>query len=125
MLLALIGGRNIAVMDHNFRGRYGLKVKKRSAMPPIEGLAMQVHYGFDVENIVMHAVNDSVGKAMEVELAVVSTNFPPACRFGDDATQGPFELIEEVVTQARLPLFIPQCRAFQFLVRFRMADDVH
>jgi hypothetical protein len=94
-------------------------------MLPVEGTPMQVHHGFDVEDLAAHAVNDGVREAMEVELAVVSADFEPAFRLGHNAVQGPFELVKEVVTQARLPLFLPQRGAFQFLVRFRMADDVH
>ena len=46
---------------------------------------MQVHYDFDEENVAAHAVNDGVGKAVEVELAIVAPNFAPAFRFGHDA----------------------------------------
>jgi hypothetical protein len=84
-----------------------------------------VHHGFDVEDFALHAVNDGVGKAMEVELAIVSSDFAPAFRLGHNAAQGPLELVKKVVAQARLPLVIPQRGVFQFLVGFRMADDVH
>lgn len=86
---------------------------------------MQVHHGFEVDGVAANTVNYGVREGMEVELAIVVADFAPALGFGHDAAQGPFELVKEVVTQARLPLFIPQRRAFQFLVGFRMTDDVH
>jgi hypothetical protein len=34
---------------------------------------MQVHHGFDVEDIAGHAVNDGVRKPMKVELAILTS----------------------------------------------------
>ena len=86
---------------------------------------MQVHYGFDVDAVVTHAVNDGVREALEVERAIVTPNDAPAFRFDDNAARCAFEFVEEVIAQTRLPLFIPKHGAFQFLLGFRMADDVH
>ncbi|MGA3268514.1 MAG: hypothetical protein ABSE16_17035 [Verrucomicrobiota bacterium] len=47
---------------------------------PVKGAAMQVHHGFDVKRVGLHAVNDGVGKAVEVQLAVVVPDFVPAFR---------------------------------------------
>jgi hypothetical protein len=86
---------------------------------------MQVRHGFDVKRVAAHAVNDGVGKALEVELAIVTPGFAPAFRFGHDAAQRAFKLVQESVAKARLLFLIPQRRGFQFLVGFRRADDAH
>jgi hypothetical protein len=42
---------------------------------------MQVHHGYDIKHISADAVNDGVGKAVEVELAVIAPDFTPAFSF--------------------------------------------
>ena len=64
-----------------------------------------MHHGRDVKNIVVHAVNDGVGKTVEIELAIMTAYSAPAFRFGHDAAQGTLELVNEVIAQARLPLY--------------------
>ena len=86
---------------------------------------MEVHYGFDVKRVRAHAVNDGVGKTIEVELAIIFLEFPPPFRFGNDAAQSVLELVNEVAAQTRLPFFVPQRGGGQFRVGFRMADDAH
>jgi len=86
---------------------------------------MQMHHGFDVNGVRAHTVNNGVREAMKVELAIVAPHFAPAFRFGDDAAQCVLKLVKEVIAQARLPVFVPQCPGFQLLIGFRMADDVH
>lgn len=92
---------------------------------PVERPAVQVHHGFDEKRVGLHTVNDGVGKAVEVELAVLAPDFAPAFRLGHDAAQRAFKMFKEIAAQAGLPFFIPEHRRFQFLVGFRMADDVH
>src|SRR5437867_7407164 len=70
---------------------------------PVVRAAVQVHHRFDVNGVGTHAVNDGVGKAVEVELAIVAPDFAPAFRLGHDAAQGAFKLVQEGVAQARLP----------------------
>ena len=84
---------------------------------------MQVHHSFDKQFVSPHAVNDGVGKAVEVESAVPAPEDAPAFRIGHDPAQGAGEFIQEVVAQARLPLFVPERGRLQLLIRFRMADD--
>ncbi len=89
---------------------------------------MQVHYGFDVENIGTDAINDGVRETIEIEFAIValnSLNFMPAFGFNQDAAQRAFKFIKKVSAEARLSLLVPPCSSFQFFVGFRMADDVH
>ena len=94
-------------------------------MRPVKGTAVQVHHGFDIKRVGAHAVNDGVGKALEVELAIVAPDFAPAFRLGHDASQRASKLVREVIAKARLPFLIPQRGGFQFFVGFRMADDAH
>ena len=47
---------------------------------------MQVHNSLDVKLVGPHAVHDRVGKAMEVELAVVGPDFAPAIRLAQNST---------------------------------------
>lgn len=68
---------------------------------------MQVHHGFDVDRVDADAVNDGVRKAVEVELAIVASDFAPAFRLGHDPAQRALELVQEGIAQARLPLLIP------------------
>ena len=59
---------------------------------PVEGTAMQVHHRFDVNGVGAHAVNDGVGKAAEVEFAIVASDFAPPVRLGYDAAQRAYVL---------------------------------
>ena len=72
-----------------------------------------------------YAINDGVRKAVEVEFAIFATDFGPTSRFGHDSAQRTLKLIQEVIAEVRLPLFIPQRGGFQFFGGFRMADDAH
>ena len=94
-------------------------------MRPVKRTAMQVHHGFDVKPVGAHAVNNGVGKAVEVELAIVAPDFAPAFRLGHDAAQRAFKLVKEIIAQARLPFLIPPRGGFQFFAGLRMADDAH
>ena len=58
---------------------------------------MQVYHSFDVDDIVVQAVDDRVGKALKVELSIVTSDFTPALGFGHDTAQRVFEFINEVV----------------------------
>jgi hypothetical protein len=49
-------------------------------MRPIKRTAMKMHHRFDVQLVGVYAVNYSIGKASEVELAIVAQNFTPAFR---------------------------------------------
>lgn len=62
---------------------------------------------------------------MKVELAIFAPEFAPSLGLDHDAAQGALELVKEVVAKTWLPLVVPQRCGFQFLVGFRMADDVH
>lgn len=86
---------------------------------------MQVHHRFDVKSVGAHAVNKGEREAMEIELAIVSSNFPPALRFGHNPAQRAFKFVHKIPALAGSPLFIPKRCGFQFFVGFRMADDVH
>ena len=57
------------------------------AMRPVERAPVEVHDGLEVKLVSMHAVDDRVRKAMEVELAVVSAEFAPAPRLAQDPVQ--------------------------------------
>ena len=96
-----------------------------AALLPVERPAMQVHHRLNEESVCGEAVNDGVWEAMKVEFAVVTSEEAPAFRFGDDPAQGGFELLEERLAQAGLPLVVPQGRCFEFLFGLRMADDAH
>ena len=98
---------------------------------PVERPAMQVHHCFDEEHVAPPAVNDGVGKAMAVELAVVVTDGTPARGFSHDPAQGRFELGEKLLAQTRLALVVPNaaanssCRASGWLTtRIELAADV-
>ena len=92
---------------------------------PVEWPAVEVHYGIDEQPVAAQAVNDGVGKVMEIELAVVVAEHPPSFRFGDDAVQCDFKLVEEVLPKAGLPFFLLKDGSLQLLIGFRMGDDVH
>ena len=47
---------------------------------------MQVHYCFDVNSVGANIVNDRIGKAPEVQLAIVAPDFAPAFGFRHDTT---------------------------------------
>jgi len=94
-------------------------------VPPIKRATVQVHHGFDLEQVRKHTIDDSVRETVEVELTILFSDFTPAFGIGNDAAQGTLKLIEEVVAQARLPFLVSQRGAFQFFVGFRMADDAH
>lgn len=96
-----------------------------STLLPIKRAAMQVHHGFYINCFGADAVNDGVRKAMEVELAIFAAHFAPTIRFSHDAAQRAFKLVQKVVSQTRLPFFIPQRPGRQFLFGFRMADDAY
>ena len=76
---------------------------------------MQVHHRFDVERVSADVVNDGVGKAVEVELAIVAPEFPPTPRLGHNAEEGASKLVKEVTAQAGQPLLVPTRGRFQFL----------
>lgn len=95
------------------------------AVPPVERTPMQVHHGFEEEGVASQAVNEGVGKAAEVELAIVAVEHAPAVWLGYDPAQRGFKLVEEVASEAGLPFFVPEGGSGQLLVGFRMADDVH
>jgi len=62
---------------------------------------------------------------MEVEFTIVTPHFAPTLRLFHDATHRAFKLVNEIITETPLTLFIPQRRSFQLLFGFRMTDDVH
>lgn len=62
---------------------------------------------------------------MEVELAVVASNFAPALRLGQDTAQGGLIFVKKITPQAWLALFIPECGDLQLLGNLRMSDDAH
>lgn len=62
---------------------------------------------------------------MKIELPIFTPDFVPAFRLDDDPAQRPFKLIQEVISRPWLPFLVPKCCRFQFLIRLRMADDVH
>jgi hypothetical protein len=86
---------------------------------------MQVHHGFEVNDLGAHTVNDGLREAVKVELSINASNFTPALRFGQDTTQRALKFVKKGVPQTRLPLLIPPRRRRQFLVGIRMADDLH
>lgn len=61
---------------------------------------MQVHHGFDVDRVGADTVNDGVGKAVEVELAIVAPDYAPAFRFGQDAPQRSSIFLKKVAAPA-------------------------
>ena len=86
---------------------------------------MQVHHGFDVKGVCLHAINDGVGKAMKIEFAVVLPDFAPAFRPGQNAPQRGLVFLQKIATQTRLALLIPERRGFLLLGHLRMPDDTH
>src|SRR5687768_1132458 len=96
-----------------------------TALLPVERSTMQVHHRFDEQSACAEAVNNRVREPMKTELAIVTSNETPPCRFGDNSTQRGFELLEKSFAQTGLPLVIPQGCRLQFLFGLRMADDPH
>ena len=80
---------------------------------------MQVHHGFDVKRVGLglHAIDDGVGKAVEVELAIVAPDFAPAFRLIQDAAQRGLVFQKKIAAQPRLAILIPERGGFQLLAR--------
>lgn len=95
------------------------------AILPVEGPVMQVHHGFDVKGVVMHAISDGVRKTVEVEFAILTLDFALAFRLVQDAPQSNSIFLKKVATQPRVALLIPERGSFQLLGDFRMSDDAH
>src|ERR1039458_8782411 len=85
------------------------------AVFPVKWAAMQVHHGFDVKRIGLHAIDDGVGKTMEVELAIVAPDSAPAFRFVQDAAQRGLIFPKKIAAQTRLALVIPEGGGFELL----------
>jgi len=73
---------------------------------------MQVHDGFDVKRINAHAVDDGIRKAMEVELAIVATDFTPVFRVGKNPSHCGLIFLKKIATQAWTAFLIPQGSSF-------------
>ena len=76
---------------------------------PIERAAMQVHHGFDIKRVGAHAVNDGIGKAMEVELAILAPDFAPAFRLSQECGPPWFGMPQE--NRCPSPLAAPRTTA--------------
>ncbi len=94
-------------------------------MLPVVWAAMQVHYRFDIEAIGTHTVNNGGGKPVKIQLAVVTPGYGANARVRPRCGVTSAQIIQKGVPQTKLMVFIPSRRCRQFLVGFRMADDVH
>lgn len=83
------------------------------------------HHSFDIKHFATHAVDNSVWKAMEIELTVVTSDSAPAFRIGLDSPQRALELVQKYITESRLPVFIPKRRLLHLLIGLRMTYDAH
>src|SRR5262245_56307136 len=103
----------------------GLKRGGSYAILPVKRAAVQVHHRFEVNGVGAHTVDDGVGKAVEVELAIRSPDFAPPFRHRSRCGAACVQTRPGRRPQARLPLLIPERGGFQFGVGFRMTDDAH
>ena len=94
-------------------------------MRPGSGAGNWSGYRLQVNDVRSNAVNDRIRESSKVKLPVISPDFPVPHRVGHDSPKRAFKLIKEVISQSRLALFIPQRRTLEFLLRFRMTDDIH
>ena len=94
-------------------------------MRPVEWPAVQVHHGLDENILPLQTVNDGVGKAAEVKLAIVSSDFAPALRLAQDLAKCDLVFIQKVGPQTRLALIVPKGGGFQLLRHIRMSEDAH
>ena len=89
-------------------------------MLPVKWPAMQIHHRLDVKPVIFDAVNDGVGKAMKVELAIVAPDFAPLFRFVQDSAQRGLIFLKKITAQTRLVLSYQSAAASNSLWNFRM-----
>lgn len=71
------------------------------AVKPVKRPAVEVHHGFKINGVYLDAINDSVGKAVEVELAILTPDFTPAIRIAEDAVERSLVFLQKVASQSR------------------------
>ena len=92
---------------------------------PVKGAPVQVHHRFEVDLLDVDAVDDGLGKAMKVELAILTSYPPPTFRLAQNAPQRDLIPFKKVAAQTRLALLIPKRGGLQLLRELRMSDDAH